>query len=502
MDDVPNGAGASADPRADEAAVAPELAAAAAAAARARLASFNSVDRHNLAALSLTIQHIISRAAHIAVDTEFTGLGSPELSRQKNIEDRYRALVDVVRSHALVAFGLAVFEKPDPRTRPTHYAVHSFQFSMLCRKEHKVSPSSMSFLIEHGFDFNAQIRHGIPYTPGNDVPDEPSADSNAIMRAIFNRIVAAKVPVVVHNGLLDAMFIYHSFYADLPAELSIFVSDMHDLFGSTGGFFDTKYISEFVSREPRTFLSYLFRKSEREEEVRKETPGQSFITIDAKQRIMHPATRSSLSLAELGLVDNSYNSSRKGAGKKSDQKGQQQQQKGKQGKPYCEVYAAHGFCSAYSKCPKSHDLDYILDWEETELASKLTPKERDAAKLRRAKRKALAEAMSAASAPLAKRAATGHAGALASGAAASGQVVDAPAAAAPAASFETYHSACFDAFMTGYIFAHQQLRHADIMTKHRNRVYLIGKPMALRIEQSPYSRTSQQHNDKRMKLGL
>lgn len=34
--------------------------------------------------------------------------------------------------------------------------------------EHMVSPRSMLFLLECGFDFNKQIREGIPYTPGDD----------------------------------------------------------------------------------------------------------------------------------------------------------------------------------------------------------------------------------------------------------------------------------------------------------------------------------------------
>ena len=40
---------------------------------------------------------------------------------------------------------------------------------MLCRQVHLVSPSSLTFLVQNGFDFNDQIKNGIPYTPGNDV---------------------------------------------------------------------------------------------------------------------------------------------------------------------------------------------------------------------------------------------------------------------------------------------------------------------------------------------
>ena len=78
------------------------------------------------------------------------------------------------------------------------------------------------------------------------------------MRSIFNAILFKKAPVVVHNGLLDFMFLYYSFYADLPNELPTFITDLNDLFPS--GIYDTKYVADFVTREKSSFLSLLFRK--------------------------------------------------------------------------------------------------------------------------------------------------------------------------------------------------------------------------------------------------
>ncbi|KAI8925502.1 ribonuclease CAF1 [Entophlyctis helioformis] len=473
--------------------------------------TFNIVNRHNLAVLSLVIGHSLSRAHHIAIDTEFTGLGDQRKTREQNIEDRYKALADVARSHALVAFGLSVFEKAPPSassaapaSASAAFLVHNFQFVMLSRREHAVDPSSLSFLVEHGFDFNDQIQNGIPYMPGNDIKAERTADSNILMRSMFGQILASRVPVVVHNGLLDAMFLYQSFYADLPKDLTTFISDLHGMF--PGGLYDTKYVSEFVTRESRTFLSYLFRKYERAQQRRKEAGGETaYLDITIQDRVKHSSIKTMLSLADMGLAPN-MSKNRKILDT---------------GKAYCEQYAAHGVCHSGKLCTRSHDLDLILDHEEAEAAAGKSGKSKGK------KRKAAAAAATAAAADTGTGDADGqgaHAAdeadaidtalhakrvSVAATPAASTAVAPsaAPAPATPASAaisnlFETYHSACFDAYMTGFIFAHQCLAHPETTAEHGNRLYLIGKSIPLRIEKSLYARTSDEHERKRKVLKL
>jgi len=106
----------------------------------------------------------------------------------------------------------------------------------------------------------------------------------------------AKCPLVVHNGLLDLLFLYHALVGPLPSTLEValgtfgntrrtgltdaaistafvgcvpsqrFLADVAVLYPS--GLVDTKYIAEYHRHEHRSFLSYLFRKRWQERSTR------------------------------------------------------------------------------------------------------------------------------------------------------------------------------------------------------------------------------------------
>jgi len=78
-------------------------------------------------------------------------------------------------------------------------------------------------------------------------------------RSLLAYLLHLGLPVVVHNGWLDLLFLYRSFYAPLPPSLPSFMADLSEMF-QRGGVYDTKAIAEYQVRETASFLEYIFRK--------------------------------------------------------------------------------------------------------------------------------------------------------------------------------------------------------------------------------------------------
>ena len=67
-----------------------------------------------------------------------------------------------------------------------------------------------------------------------------------------------KVPVIVHNGLVDMIFLYQNLYCNLPTASTSFIADLVDLFPS--GIVDTKYVTDFEHLMQASYLEYVYRK--------------------------------------------------------------------------------------------------------------------------------------------------------------------------------------------------------------------------------------------------
>ncbi|CAB4062791.1 TOE1 [Lepeophtheirus salmonis] len=224
--------------------------------------------------------------------------------------------LSVVKTRSLLALGLSVFRKLEGDI--DNYAVSTFNLTTLCTQDYIVEPESLKFLVEHHFDFNKQYSLGIPYTHG----DDPSDASKEVLRFLFEEIVRSKIPIVLHNGFLDLMFLYQSLYARLPVDFQSFIADINEMF--PGGIYDTKYISEYVLRVPSTYLSFLFAKCALDNSRNcyleklelKDYPCQDDISVDLTGVAMD--------------------------------------------KSICSSYSNHGHCPNKSTCKDSHDVVAIV----------------------------------------------------------------------------------------------------------------------------------------------
>jgi len=305
------------------------------------------VTKDNVSRLSPVIKKAILEADIIAVDCELSGLGDRKKLRATDMKERYINLCKVAMTRSIISMGISVFkQKPDDATS---FTVQTFNVMVLCQEDYIVEPASLQFLVHHGFDFAKQYSKGVPYYRGNDRADigEGSISWRREARDIFGWIVKAGQTsrLVFHNGLVDLVFLYQNFYAQLPQSLNSFIADIHQMF--PGGICDTKYMADYVIRMSASFLEYMFKTLQIKNSERA-TIKQSHLKLKFKTETEvncdKPATdgKSSFSTEieyrdctiRLPSDDQVFN--------------------------ICETYSHHGHCPDGHECPKSHDINLIV----------------------------------------------------------------------------------------------------------------------------------------------
>ncbi|KFQ69388.1 Target of EGR1 protein 1, partial [Phaethon lepturus] len=384
------------------------------------------------------------------------------------------------------------------------YLCQIYNLTLLCMEDYVVEPQSVQFLVQHGFDFNKQYSQGIPYHKGNDKGNENQSQS---VRTFFLELIRAKKPLILHNGLIDLVFLYQCFYAHLPDNLGTFT-----------GIYDTKYASEFETRFVASYLEYAYKKCKRENRKLKDASSQH-LTVEFYN---YPANMSHyIDYRHCSLEEESHNV---GGGNKVS---------------VCEKFSAYGWCPKGVKCPQSHNIDLIIDeddklWEEKRKKRKHKWKRRknteEPAKVfeQKSAGKEMELAQNGEEGPPQKQSCYGPAAAteLAEITPNSEDRTleensmdtepETEAAHAAEKEKETHsppsqggtHRAGFDAFMTGYIMAYVWMlkkgKNTDTGTGPwlrdcHNKLYLSGKSVPLQIVKSLFSKSSKAHSQK-MKL--
>jgi len=205
------------------------------------------------AAAASAVAHCISDievADFIALDLEFSGLFTDVERGDKrplNWQDYFKKCIQSVPQFLPLQLGVCCGRLKPQQTTPGVAAwelrAHEFNMWPQERRLFVSDLQSLRFLRSHGFDFNAFFEQAHSYTrlPAAENAEALKKLPPSHATRILSAIREAKVPVVVHNGLLDLLHLHDKFLGDLP--------DSGDAFGKSWVshfplLFDTRYIAQ------------------------------------------------------------------------------------------------------------------------------------------------------------------------------------------------------------------------------------------------------------------
>ncbi|GMT17062.1 hypothetical protein PFISCL1PPCAC_8359 [Pristionchus fissidentatus] len=290
----------------------------------------------------------IRKADLISLDLELSGLGERTEINAASLEGRYKAMREAATSRSVLSLGVALFKKRDSRKdKCVSYKCQVFNVLTLCSRPFMMEPDALRFLANHSFDFNRYVRQGVLYHPAHQSTKE------CPLRSLLDELLSPRVPIALHNGLVDLIFLYAHFYTNPPPTVSQFIADLADLFptGSDAGeelatIVDSKYIAEYQERMPSSYLEYVFRRSQRENFL-ESRESRVHVKMSFGGSVMETTPSSSIERVScslpVGFPDHIQQTHSR----------------------LCAQFANHGFCRKGPSCTLAHDVDLALDVEKS-----------------------------------------------------------------------------------------------------------------------------------------
>ncbi|CAE6914789.1 STE23 [Symbiodinium sp. CCMP2592] len=174
----------------------------------------------HLGARSLAVKKCLSDievADFVALDLEFSGLFVDHQRGPQVLEAYFARCVESVPKFLALQLGLCCVQFQKEK-QVWELRTHEFDLWPQDRRLFMVDLQSLQFLRTHGFDFNAFLERAHPYSrlppPGHKLAGNAHVKATPVLQALRD----AKVPVVLHNGLLDMLHLYDKFLGDLPGD--------------------------------------------------------------------------------------------------------------------------------------------------------------------------------------------------------------------------------------------------------------------------------------------
>lgn len=202
-----------------------------------------------------------------------------------------------------------------------------------------IKPSALQFLAKHSFDFNRLIQSGVRFQ-----------GANCPLKTLFRELLGSSATFCLHNGFIDLAFIYKQLYdIDLPDTLDGFVNNLSDMFPDNYlPVADSKYLAEYQTRMTASFLEYVFRRTQGDNEIERQNNRYHieicFPSSEKSIKALKNATESVDVRLPEGFPDHAI--------------------------PIdlhihvCKYFAYHGFCHARNTekgCKLLHDVDTAID---------------------------------------------------------------------------------------------------------------------------------------------
>ncbi|GAU94440.1 hypothetical protein RvY_06212 [Ramazzottius varieornatus] len=210
------------------------------------------------AVLSIMLKQI-ENADFVAIDQELSGLGNTAGRKHLDMDGYYKRVREAAEERAVISMGISCFKSskdfvkahPDMCDRLL-FDCCSFNIFLIPEGQFHMDGSARRFLVAHGFNMNWWAENAISYAR------ECQTD---FMSSVVDGLLTSKASIVFHNGLLDLAYFYSSFYGSLPKLYLTFTADIADMFG--GRLFDTKVICDKQLNWRLSSLEYCFKKSQR-----------------------------------------------------------------------------------------------------------------------------------------------------------------------------------------------------------------------------------------------